>query len=96
MAQLKAPARCRSTTIGDLHLDVGDDGIVNVPDGVDFRPLLDHGFALVRLADVKPMQKADAESKMEVLRAKEQMAEAEKKAGDAFLGKSEPVKKAKK
>ena len=42
--QLKAPAGCREATIGDVRLVADVNGVVEVPAGVDWTSLLDHGF----------------------------------------------------
>jgi hypothetical protein len=53
---LRPPENCAGAGIGALQLSRNEDGTVEIPDGVDYSELLNHGFTPVSEADLAPIR----------------------------------------
>jgi len=54
--RLKAPVGCSSASIGDMEFVPDAEGVIEVPDDVDYAELLNHGFTPASRTDLRPVK----------------------------------------
>ena len=87
---LKFPEGCVAAGIGQLELIPDENGIAEIPDGIDYEELLNHGFTPCSEADLVPVRlKKQAEEEAK-LNAKVQQRIDEILKGAALYGNQPP------
>jgi hypothetical protein len=92
---LRPPEGCAGAGIGQLDLVPNEHGIVEIPDGIDFSELLNHGFTPCSEADLVPLRLAAAKAEEDKFNAAVEARVKEIMAGNALFGKRAPVTEAK-
>ncbi len=69
---LRPPQNCAGAGIGQLQFEPNEEGLIEIPDGVDYAELLNHGFTPVSEADLVPMRLKIAEAEEKRIQAEVQ------------------------
>ena len=84
---LRPPEGCAGASIGPLELELDENGIVTVPDGIDYSELLNHGFTPCTDSDLVPLRlKAQQEEEARIEAEVERRVQ-ERIKGNALFGK---------